>query len=224
MMITAVTAAQVRSCATLRTPWLLEQRSAAMASANALAVLREVFQLNEFRDQQWEAIEATLQGRDSIVLLPTGAGKAGGGWLQHAALAQARCARSCARPRAGGLLLPAWLLLLPACLPGANACLSTVPTRMHARTPARMHAEPMLSVAAAHVGGQVHRGRGPHHLPHEGAGVCGRAWCTHRATHAAHSALQRAPGWRHSCRQLHARPVLPRGSAHGSRAWQHVPE
>lgn len=40
-----------------------------------LAVLKEHFQLPGFRNNQLQAINATLQGVDSIVILPTGAGK-----------------------------------------------------------------------------------------------------------------------------------------------------
>jgi ATP-dependent DNA helicase RecQ len=41
----------------------------------ALEVLRDVFGYESFREGQKEAVEALLEGRDSLVLLPTGAGK-----------------------------------------------------------------------------------------------------------------------------------------------------
>ena len=37
--------------------------------------LKYIFQKRDFLEGQWEAIERTLQGKDSIVLLPTGGGK-----------------------------------------------------------------------------------------------------------------------------------------------------
>jgi ATP-dependent DNA helicase RecQ len=45
------------------------------AGDEARAVLREVFGHAEFRTGQLQAIEAVLEGRDAVVLLPTGAGK-----------------------------------------------------------------------------------------------------------------------------------------------------
>ena len=41
----------------------------------SLALLREVFGYDRFRGQQQEIIAATLAGRDSLVLMPTGGGK-----------------------------------------------------------------------------------------------------------------------------------------------------
>ena len=38
-------------------------------------VLEDVFGYPEFRGQQQSIIEATLQGRDSLVIMPTGGGK-----------------------------------------------------------------------------------------------------------------------------------------------------
>ena len=44
-------------------------------SLSAQKVLEEVFGYSEFRGQQQSIIEATLQGRDSLVIAPTGGGK-----------------------------------------------------------------------------------------------------------------------------------------------------
>jgi ATP-dependent DNA helicase RecQ len=41
----------------------------------ALALLRSCFGYDSFRGQQWEIINHTLDGKDSIVLMPTGGGK-----------------------------------------------------------------------------------------------------------------------------------------------------
>lgn len=38
-------------------------------------VLKEVFGYDEFRDGQEELVESTLQGRDVLGIMPTGAGK-----------------------------------------------------------------------------------------------------------------------------------------------------
>jgi ATP-dependent DNA helicase RecQ len=38
-------------------------------------VLEDVFGYPEFRGQQQSIIEATLEGRDSLVIMPTGGGK-----------------------------------------------------------------------------------------------------------------------------------------------------
>jgi ATP-dependent DNA helicase RecQ len=43
--------------------------------ANAEWFLSYIFRKEAFREGQWEAIERALQGKDSVVLLPTGAGK-----------------------------------------------------------------------------------------------------------------------------------------------------
>jgi ATP-dependent DNA helicase RecQ len=39
------------------------------------SILNEVFGYPEFRGQQQAIIEAALQGRDSLVIMPTGGGK-----------------------------------------------------------------------------------------------------------------------------------------------------
>jgi len=44
-------------------------------SLSAQKVLEDVFGYSEFRGQQQSIIEATLQGRDSLVIMPTGGGK-----------------------------------------------------------------------------------------------------------------------------------------------------
>ena len=41
----------------------------------ALALLRSCYGYDSFRDQQWDIIEHTLDGGDSLVLMPTGGGK-----------------------------------------------------------------------------------------------------------------------------------------------------
>ena len=43
--------------------------------ADALQVLHQVFGYSAFRDGQQQVIEATLQGQDTLVVLPTGGGK-----------------------------------------------------------------------------------------------------------------------------------------------------
>ena len=43
--------------------------------AEALALLRERFGHDDFRKGQWEPIKALLQGRDALVVMPTGSGK-----------------------------------------------------------------------------------------------------------------------------------------------------
>src|SRR4029078_8786009 len=43
--------------------------------ANARALLRERFGHNDFRKGQWEPIKALLEGRDALVVMPTGSGK-----------------------------------------------------------------------------------------------------------------------------------------------------
>src|SRR5262245_9924809 len=47
----------------------------AARSIDATSVLRSVFGHAAFRGQQQEAVGALLSGRDTVVLLPTGAGK-----------------------------------------------------------------------------------------------------------------------------------------------------
>ena len=42
---------------------------------DALALLRSCYGYDSFRGQQWDIISNTLEGRDSIVLMPTGGGK-----------------------------------------------------------------------------------------------------------------------------------------------------
>ena len=49
--------------------------SPATRSADARQVLRQVFGYDEFRGGQSEAVDAVVSGRDTVVLLPTGAGK-----------------------------------------------------------------------------------------------------------------------------------------------------
>src|SRR5678816_1521112 len=43
--------------------------------AEALALLRERFGHENFRKGQWEPIKALLDGRDALVVMPTGSGK-----------------------------------------------------------------------------------------------------------------------------------------------------
>lgn len=45
------------------------------AYLNCLKILKQSFGYSEFRDGQWEVIEKILQGKDSLILLPTGGGK-----------------------------------------------------------------------------------------------------------------------------------------------------
>jgi ATP-dependent DNA helicase RecQ len=45
------------------------------ASPSPQQVLEDVFGYSEFLGQQQSIIEATLQGRDSLVIMPTGGGK-----------------------------------------------------------------------------------------------------------------------------------------------------
>ncbi len=49
--------------------------SPATRSADARQVLREVFGFDDFRGGQSQAVDAVVSGRDTVVLLPTGAGK-----------------------------------------------------------------------------------------------------------------------------------------------------
>ena len=44
-------------------------------SLSAQKVLEDVFGYSEFLGQQQSVIDATLQGRDSLVIMPTGGGK-----------------------------------------------------------------------------------------------------------------------------------------------------
>jgi ATP-dependent DNA helicase RecQ len=47
----------------------------ALARARARAVLRERFGHDDFRSGQWEPIQAVIDGRDALVVMPTGSGK-----------------------------------------------------------------------------------------------------------------------------------------------------
>ena len=49
--------------------------SKASSRAGARAVLRERFGHDDFRPGQWEPIRAALEGRDTLVVMPTGSGK-----------------------------------------------------------------------------------------------------------------------------------------------------
>jgi len=40
-----------------------------------LRCLKDIFQLDGFRSNQYAAAKATLDGKDSLLILPTGAGK-----------------------------------------------------------------------------------------------------------------------------------------------------
>lgn len=42
---------------------------------SSLKVLKQTFGFDEFRDGQWDVIDCVLQGKDSLILLPTGGGK-----------------------------------------------------------------------------------------------------------------------------------------------------
>ncbi|MEO5579539.1 MAG: DEAD/DEAH box helicase, partial [Gemmatimonadaceae bacterium] len=46
-----------------------------MSPEAARALLRERFGHSDFRQGQWESIHALLQGRDALVVMPTGSGK-----------------------------------------------------------------------------------------------------------------------------------------------------
>jgi superfamily II DNA helicase RecQ len=50
-------------------------KTVAILSSSPQKVLEDVFGYSEFRGQQQSIIEATLQGRDSLVIMPTGGGK-----------------------------------------------------------------------------------------------------------------------------------------------------
>ena len=43
--------------------------------AEARALLRDRFGHNDFRQGQWAPIKALLEGRDALVVMPTGSGK-----------------------------------------------------------------------------------------------------------------------------------------------------
>ncbi|MGI8765836.1 MAG: DEAD/DEAH box helicase [Gemmatimonadaceae bacterium] len=45
------------------------------SEARARTLLRELFGHREFQPGQWEPIRAVLQGRDALVVMPTGSGK-----------------------------------------------------------------------------------------------------------------------------------------------------
>src|SRR6476659_7335881 len=47
----------------------------AVSKARARAVLRERFGHDDFRRGQWEPVQAVLEGRDALVVMPTGSGK-----------------------------------------------------------------------------------------------------------------------------------------------------
>ena len=47
----------------------------AATKARARAVLRERFGHDDFRRGQWEPVQAVLEGRDALVVMPTGSGK-----------------------------------------------------------------------------------------------------------------------------------------------------
>ena len=47
----------------------------AASRTRALATLRERFQHEQFRPGQWEPVKAVLEGRDAVVVMPTGSGK-----------------------------------------------------------------------------------------------------------------------------------------------------
>src|SRR3954465_13581281 len=47
----------------------------AASKARARATLRERFGHDDFRAGQWEPVQAALEGRDALVVMPTGSGK-----------------------------------------------------------------------------------------------------------------------------------------------------
>src|SRR6478609_5361715 len=50
-------------------------QAAALVGSSVRAILREHFGFRRFRPGQREAVEAAIEGRDTIVLMPTGSGK-----------------------------------------------------------------------------------------------------------------------------------------------------
>src|SRR5215212_10022114 len=50
-------------------------RRARLSPERARALLRERFGHDDFQHGQWTPIEAVLQGRDALVVMPTGSGK-----------------------------------------------------------------------------------------------------------------------------------------------------
>src|SRR5918997_790517 len=56
--------------------WALDFRLPVMATMeDALAALRQHFGFEDFREGQREVISAILEGRDTVVVMPTGGGK-----------------------------------------------------------------------------------------------------------------------------------------------------
>src|ERR671921_368519 len=53
----------------------MPKRSAPPARERALAILRERFGHSDFHRGQWEPMSAVLEGRDAVVVMPTGSGK-----------------------------------------------------------------------------------------------------------------------------------------------------